>query len=73
MCKGGEDISREACGSVKMGCFRSAGDALRRAVSVYYEVKVVDCDPKPAKKLRSRTEVESKFQYVRRKVSSVTI
>ena len=35
-----------------------------RAVTVHYEVKIVDCDPKPAKKLRGRTEVERKFQYI---------
>lgn len=28
---------------------------------VHYEMKVVDCDPKPARKLRGRKEVESKF------------
>ena len=33
LCKGGEDISRGACGSVKMGCFRSAGEVLGRLIS----------------------------------------
>ena len=33
-------------------------------MGVRYEVKVVDCDPKPAKKLRGRGEVESKFQFI---------
>ena len=35
-----------------------------RAVPVHYEVKVVDCDPKPAKKLRGRMSVESKFRFI---------
>ena len=34
------------------------------SVAIQYEVKVVDCDPKPAKKLRSRKEVEGKFSAV---------
>ncbi|KAL3822370.1 hypothetical protein ACHAXA_010848 [Cyclostephanos tholiformis] len=34
------------------------------AVPVHYEVKVVDCDPKPARKLRDRMNVESKFRFV---------
>ena len=29
-----------------------------------YQIKVVDCDPKPAKKLRKRAEVENIFKYV---------
>ena len=33
-------------------------------VPVYYEVKVVDCDPKPARKLRERKHVESKFHLI---------
>lgn len=36
-----------------------------RAVPIHYEVKVVDCDPKPAKKLRGRMNVvESKFRFI---------
>jgi inositol-pentakisphosphate 2-kinase len=35
------------------------------AVPVQYEVKVVDCDPKPARKLRDRMTVESMFRFVR--------
>ena len=35
-----------------------------RAVPIRYEVKVVDCDPKPAKKLRGRMNVESKFRFI---------
>jgi hypothetical protein len=35
------------------------------AVPVHYEVKVVDCDPKPARKLRDRMNVESMFRFVR--------
>jgi len=35
-----------------------------RAMGVHYEVKIVDCDPKPAKKLHGRGEVESKFQFI---------
>lgn len=31
---------------------------------IHYEVKVVDCDAKPAKKLRKRKEVEDKFQFI---------
>jgi len=31
------------------------------SVAIQYEVKVVDYDPKPAKKIRSRKEVENKF------------
>ena len=31
---------------------------------IHYEVKVVDCDAKPAKKLRTREEVEGKFQFI---------
>jgi len=31
------------------------------SVAIQYEVKVVDCDPKPAKKLRGRKEIENKF------------
>ena len=31
---------------------------------IQYEVKVVDCDAKPAKKLRKRKEVEDKFQFI---------
>jgi len=31
------------------------------SVAIHYEVKVVDCDPKPAKKLRGRKEIENKF------------
>lgn len=33
-------------------------------IAVHYEVKIVDCDPKPASKLRDREEVESKFQFI---------
>ena len=35
-----------------------------RAVLVHYEVKVVDCDPKPAKKLRCRMNVERKIRFI---------
>ena len=35
-----------------------------RAVPIHYEVKVVDCDPKPAKKLRGRIKVEGKFRFI---------
>ncbi|KAL7476695.1 hypothetical protein ACHAW6_002535 [Cyclotella cf. meneghiniana] len=31
---------------------------------IWYEVKVVDCDPKPSIKLRGREEVEHNFQFV---------
>ena len=31
---------------------------------IQYEVKVIDCDAKPAKKLRSRTKVEDPFQFI---------
>ena len=31
------------------------------AVAIQYEVKVIDCDPKPANKLHGRKEAESKF------------
>ena len=34
------------------------------AIPVHYEVKVVDCDPKPARKLRERKHVESKFHLI---------
>ena len=34
------------------------------SVAIQYEVKVVDCDPKPAKKLRGRKEVEGKFSAI---------
>jgi hypothetical protein len=37
-------------------------------VPVYYEVKVVDCDPKPARKLRERKHVESKFHLIDEKM-----
>jgi hypothetical protein len=36
----------------------------RRDIAVHYEVKVIDCDPKPAKKLRHRREVENAFRFV---------
>jgi hypothetical protein len=35
-----------------------------RTMMIHYEVKVVDCDAKPAKKLRSRRQVEDKFQFI---------
>ena len=38
--------------------------ALRTRTMIHYEVKVVDCDAKPAKKLRSRTKVEDVFQFL---------
>ena len=31
---------------------------------IHYEVKIVDCDAKPAKKLRSRTKVEDVYQFI---------
>ena len=34
------------------------------SVAIHYEVKVVDCDPKPAKKFRGRKEVENKFSAI---------
>ena len=34
------------------------------SMAIQYEVKVVDCDPKPAKKLRGRKEVEGKFSAI---------
>jgi len=34
------------------------------SMAIQYEVKLVDCDPKPAKKLRSRKEVEKKFSTI---------
>jgi len=34
------------------------------SVAIQYEVKVVDCDPKPAKKLRGRKEIENKFTVI---------
>lgn len=39
----------------------------RRDIAVEYEVKVIDCDPKPAKKLRDRREVEDAFRFVSKK------
>jgi inositol-pentakisphosphate 2-kinase len=33
-------------------------------IPIHYEVKVVDCDPKPARKLRERKHVESKFHLI---------
>jgi len=38
--------------------------ALRTRTMIHYEVKVVDCDAKPAEKLRSRTKVEDVFQFL---------
>ena len=34
------------------------------SMAIQYEVKVVDCDPKPAKKIRSRKKVEGKFSAI---------
>ena len=45
-------------------CPMRDGSVYPRDVAVHYEVKVVDCDPKPSKKLRKRDEVESKFQLL---------
>ncbi len=42
----------------------STSSTSKYAVAVHYEVKVIDCDPKPAKKLRRRREVENAFQFV---------
>ena len=36
------------------------------SVAIQYEVKVVDCDPKPAKKLCGRKEIENKFSQFSR-------
>lgn len=36
----------------------------RTMMMIHYEIKMVDCDAKPAKKLRSRTQVEDKFQFI---------
>ena len=36
----------------------------RRDIAIHYEVKVIDCDPKPAKKLRHRREVENAFRFI---------
>lgn len=33
-------------------------------LGVHYEVKIVDCDPKPAKKIRNRGESEDKFKFI---------
>lgn len=41
-----------------------AGAAASHAMGVHYELKVVDCDPKPARKLRRRGEVEGKFYFI---------
>jgi hypothetical protein len=46
-------------------CSIPDGASASRTMSVQYELKVVDCDPKPAKKLRGRGEVESKFQFIK--------
>mmetsp|Transcript_21414 Transcript_21414/g.46513 ORF Transcript_21414/g.46513 Transcript_21414/m.46513 type:complete len:574 (+) Transcript_21414:2-1723(+) len=64
-----EHKSVEECQSCDLGgvaLLSLQTDALAPAPSmaVHYEVKVVDCDPKPAKKLRGRGEVESKFQFI---------
>ena len=38
--------------------------SFRPRTMIHYEVKVVDCDAKPAKKLRSRRKVEDVFQFI---------
>ena len=50
-------------GGIASCSLQDIDDALifNHSMVVHYEVKVVDCDPKPARKLRGRNEVESKF------------
>ena len=40
------------------------GNELSAAIGVQYKVKVVDCDPKPARKLGARGEAENKFHFI---------
>ncbi|KAL7539945.1 hypothetical protein ACHAXR_009733 [Thalassiosira sp. AJA248-18] len=59
---------KEECQSREHGglalCSIQDGAPASHAMAVHYEVKIVDCDPKPANKLRERGEVESKFQFI---------
>ena len=41
-----------------------SSSASSSSVAIQYEVKVVDCDPKPANKLRGRKEIENKFTVI---------
>lgn len=60
--------AKEGCQTCDHGgialCSMQDDDAVSCNMGVHYEVKIVDCDPKPAKKLRSRRDVENKFQFV---------
>lgn len=60
------DGIRESCQTVDTGGIAVCPlePDLSTKMVVHYEVKCVDCDPKPAKKLRHRRDVESKFQFI---------
>ena len=65
-------FERQTCdhGGIALCSMQSEDDAAssvftrKSSLSVHYEVKIVDCDPKPAKKLRNRSKAESKFSLI---------
>lgn len=63
-----DDDQEEVCQSNDNGGIMIYDDGeeetMQGTVMIHYEVKVVDCDAKPAKKLRSRRQVEDKFQFI---------
>jgi hypothetical protein len=60
----GLDVNEECCQTCDRGGIAFCSlQSDSHAFAVHYEVKVVDCDPKPARKLRGRINVESKFQW----------
>ncbi|KAL7550529.1 hypothetical protein ACHAWF_013746 [Thalassiosira exigua] len=62
----GNDVPEEfqSCqhGGIASFSFQDEGLAPQNMV-IHYELKIIDCDPKPASKLRERANVESKFQF----------
>ncbi|KAL3777249.1 hypothetical protein ACHAW5_008541 [Stephanodiscus triporus] len=60
----GVDINEECQTCDRGGIAFCSLQSDSHAIAVHYEVKVVDCDPKPARKLRDRMNVESKFQML---------
>ncbi len=70
-CLSDEQFTKEECQSIESGGIMHCNDAeegnslhRRSRKVIHYEVKVVDCDAKPAKKLRSRTKVEDVFRVI---------
>ena len=69
-CLADDQCTKEECQSIDNGGIMHYDDneeekSLSQSHTlIHYEVKVVDCDAKPAKKLRSRTKVEDVFQFI---------